>query len=104
MTSFLKLIPTLALASLAHGMDAFRFQSKTVAENFARPMGFDLAPNGSIFLIELQGKVNRIDPTTGSRTTIASPSPTPAKNTSPTSTGSTSNKAKTEHQDTRRWR
>ena len=71
MTSFLKFILALALTGLVHGVDAFRFQSKTVAENFARPMGFDLAPDGSIFLIELQGKVNRIDPTTGSRTTIA---------------------------------
>ncbi|MFT6863158.1 MAG: cytochrome c [Akkermansiaceae bacterium] len=60
-----------ALSNLALAVETFRFEVKTVAENFARPMGMDLGPDGSIYLIELQGKVSRIHATTGERTTLA---------------------------------
>ena len=60
-----------ALSSFALAVDSFRFEVKTIAEDFARPMGMDLGPDGSIYLIELQGKVSRIHPVTGDRTALA---------------------------------
>lgn len=48
-------------------LEPFRFEVTTVAEDFGRPMGFDLAPDGRIFLIELEGRLSIIDPDTGSR-------------------------------------
>ena len=71
MLSLPRLLLFLSLAHLASGVESYRFQVKTIAENFARPMGFDLAPDGSIYLIELQGKVSHIHPVTGARTTLA---------------------------------
>ena len=55
----------LLIPSFVSAADPYRFEVKTIAEDFARPMGMDLGPDGSIYLIELQGKVNRIHPTTG---------------------------------------
>lgn len=66
-----RFILLLFLCSFATAADSFRFQVKTIAEDFARPMGMDLGPDGSVYLIELQGKVSRIHPTTGERTTLA---------------------------------
>ena len=60
-----------ALTSFGSAVDSFRFESKIVAEDFARPMGMDLGPDGSIYLIELQGKVSRVHPVSGDRTTLA---------------------------------
>lgn len=67
----LRLLPLLLLPLTATAVDSFRFEAKTIAEDFARPMGMDLGPDGSVYLIELQGKVSRIHPTTGERTTLA---------------------------------
>jgi len=61
----------LLITSFVSAADPYRFEVKTIAEDFARPMGMDLGPDGSIYLIELQGKVNRIHPTTGKRTILA---------------------------------
>ena len=61
----------LLIPSFVSAADPYRFEVKTIAEDFARPMGMDLGPDGSIYLIELQGKVNRIHPTTGKRTILA---------------------------------
>ena len=66
-----RLLVFFLLSSFASAADSFRFQVKTIAEDFARPMGMDLGPDGSIYLIELQGKVSRIHPTTGERSTLA---------------------------------
>ena len=54
MSSFLKSLLLLALTNFACAVDSFRFEVKTIAEDFARPMGMDLGPDGSIYLIELQ--------------------------------------------------
>ena len=61
----------LLITSFVSAADPYRFEVKTIAEDFARPMGMDLGPDGSIYLIELQGKVNRIHPKTGKRTILA---------------------------------
>ena len=61
----------LLTTSFLSAVDSFRFEVKTIAEDFSRPMGMDLGPDGSIYLIELQGKVSRIHPTTGERITLA---------------------------------
>ena len=71
MPSFLKPLLFVTLTHFACALDSFRFEVKTIAEDFARPMGMDLGPDGSIYLIELQGKVSRIHPVTGERTTLA---------------------------------
>ena len=67
----LRLLPFFLIGLFASAADSFRFEVKTIAEDFARPMGMDLGPDGSIYLIELQGKVTRIHPSTGERTTLA---------------------------------
>ena len=46
------------------GFDPIRFESTTVAVDLARPMEFDIAPDGKIFLIELAGDIKLIDPET----------------------------------------
>ncbi|HCQ80491.1 MAG TPA: glycosyl hydrolase [Verrucomicrobiales bacterium] len=61
----------LLTTSFLSAVDSFRFEVKTIAEDFSRPMGMDLGPDGSIYLIELQGEVSRIHPTTGERITLA---------------------------------
>ena len=63
------LAPWLGGAVLAQ--DAFRFAIMTVAEDFAQPMGFDLAPDGRIFVIEIGGAVTVIDPGRGTRERVA---------------------------------
>ena len=71
MSLSLKSLLLLAFTNIACAVDSFRFEVKTVAEDFARPMGMDLGPDGAIYLVELQGKVSRIHPVTGDRTTLA---------------------------------
>lgn len=71
MPPFLKPLLFFALAHFACAVESFRFEVKTIAEDFARPMGMDLGPDDSIYLIELQGKVSRIHPVTGDRTSLA---------------------------------
>ncbi|YCM43983.1 PQQ-dependent sugar dehydrogenase [Verrucomicrobiaceae bacterium 227] len=71
MSPFLKPLLLFTLINSACAVESFRFEVKTIAEDFARPMGMDLGPDGSIYLIELQGKVSRIHPVTGDRTTLA---------------------------------
>ena len=71
MSPSLKTLLFFALAHFAGGVESFRFEVKTIAEDFARPMGMDLGPDGSIYLIELQGRVSRIHPVTGDRTSLA---------------------------------
>jgi len=51
--------------------ESFRYQVRTVTQDFRSPMGFEIAPDKSIYLIELEGDVTRIDPDTGERTNIA---------------------------------
>ncbi len=46
------------------GFDPIRFESTTVAVDLVRPMEFDIAPDGKIFLIELAGDIKLIDPET----------------------------------------
>jgi cytochrome c len=55
----------LAASSCAEEVDASRFQRVTIATNLTQPMELDVASDGSIFLIELAGKIKRIDPATG---------------------------------------
>ena len=45
-------------------VDATRFERVPVATNLMRPMELDIAPDGKIFLIELEGVVKLIDPRT----------------------------------------
>ncbi|MGB1816535.1 MAG: PQQ-dependent sugar dehydrogenase, partial [Rubripirellula sp.] len=55
-----------ATSSIAHSQnfDPIRFESTTVAVDLVRPMEFDIAPDGKIFLIELAGEIKLIDPVT----------------------------------------
>ena len=71
MPTFLRPLIFFAITNFVYAVDSFRFEVKTIAEDFARPMGMDLGPDGSIYLIELQGKVSRIHPITGDRTSLA---------------------------------
>lgn len=71
MSFYFKTLLFFTLTHFACAVESFRFEVKTIAEDFARPMGMDLGPDGSIYLIELQGKVSRIHPVTGDRTTLA---------------------------------
>lgn len=58
-------------AGAAPKPDPFRFRATTLATGFERPVGMDLAPDGSIFLIELSGRVLRVDPETGAQSEVA---------------------------------
>ena len=49
---------------LPEDFDPIRFEPTTVAVDLVRPMEFDIAPDGKIFLIELAGEIKRIDPVT----------------------------------------
>lgn len=71
MTILLKALLFFAITNLASGVDSFRFETRTISENFARPMGMDLGPDGSVYLIEINGKLNQIHPKTGARTVLA---------------------------------
>jgi len=71
MSFYFKILLFFTFTHCACAVESFRFEVKTIAEDFARPMGMDLGPDGSIYLIELQGKVSRIHPVTGDRTTLA---------------------------------
>ena len=50
--------------------DPDRFERTTVAANLVQPMEFDVAPDGTIFLIELAGKLKTIDPGTGKQNVV----------------------------------
>ncbi|HAC91532.1 MAG TPA: hypothetical protein DCF63_13015, partial [Planctomycetaceae bacterium] len=57
-------LPTFVMCA-ADLPDPDRFERTTVAANLVQPMEFDVAPDGTIFLIELAGKLKTIDPDTG---------------------------------------
>ena len=50
--------------------DPIRFEPTTVAVDLVRPMEFDIAPDGRIFLIELAGDIKVIDPETRAITSV----------------------------------
>ena len=51
-------------------LDPARFQRTTVAADLKQPMEFDIAADGTIFLIELAGRIKTIDPATGAQRLI----------------------------------
>ncbi|MDG2224468.1 MAG: PQQ-dependent sugar dehydrogenase [Rubripirellula sp.] len=62
------LFDAFCFSSLARSeeFDPARFERTTVATNLMRPMELDIAPDGKIFLIELEGEIKLIDPRTSS--------------------------------------
>jgi cytochrome c len=62
----MRLIPALylALAVLPH-LSAAPLRIDTIAENFHDPMELAVAPDGSIYVIEREGRVLRVNPATG---------------------------------------
>ena len=60
------LFSVVASASFTYSgnFDAIRFEPTTIAVDLARPMEFDIAPDGKVFLIELAGEIKLIDPET----------------------------------------
>lgn len=48
----------------SENFDPIRFEPTTVAADLVRPMEFDIAPDGKIFLIELAGEIKLINPDT----------------------------------------
>lgn len=61
-----------AFSSQTEAYDPGRFVRVSLALGLERPMEFDIAADGNIFLIELAGKVKRIDPRTKTETVIGS--------------------------------
>ncbi|MBX3421237.1 MAG: PQQ-dependent sugar dehydrogenase [Pirellulaceae bacterium] len=51
-------------------LDWSRFERKTIASQLQQPMEFDIAADGTIFLIELAGKLKTIDPQTGVQSVV----------------------------------
>ncbi|MDC0317588.1 PQQ-dependent sugar dehydrogenase [bacterium] len=62
----------IASSSVAYSetFDPIRFEPTTVAVDLVRPMEFDIAPDGKIFLIELAGEIKLIDPETRAITSV----------------------------------
>ena len=60
------LFSVVASASFTYSenFDPIRFEPTTIAVDLARPMEFDIAPDGKVFLIELAGEIKLIDPET----------------------------------------
>ncbi|WP_417749179.1 PQQ-dependent sugar dehydrogenase [Rosistilla oblonga] len=54
----------------AEEVDVERFERTTVYSDLTQPMELEIAPDGSIFLIEIAGLVKRIDPQTGQATIV----------------------------------
>jgi cytochrome c len=60
-------------------IDWSRFERVSVARDLVQPMEFEIAPDGTVFLIELGGKLKRIDPVAGDPHIVAELSVTTAQ-------------------------
>jgi cytochrome c len=63
----------------ADSVDQSRFERISVAKDLVQPMEFDIAHDGTIFLIELAGKLKTINPTTGESQVVGEISVTTAQ-------------------------
>jgi Carbohydrate binding module (family 6) len=63
----LVILLSIGVCSSGHAEDfnAERFEKTTVCANLIQPMEMAIAPDGTIFLIELAGTIKSIDPSTG---------------------------------------
>ncbi len=51
--------------SRADDFDWSRFETTTICSGLIQPMDIEVAPDGTLFLIEINGTVKRIDPASG---------------------------------------
>ncbi len=54
----------------AEDFDWSRFETTTICSSLVQPMDIEIAPDGSLFLIEINGTVKRIDPTSGQASVV----------------------------------
>jgi cytochrome c len=63
-------LPTISRAAEAPAVDPSRFEVTRLATGLMRPMELTVAPDGSVYYIELDGKLKQIDPNTGAITLV----------------------------------